>query len=641
MEANFSISVNPKTFQFARTDGITAEAANVYRRDLWRITSKKQIAQPRGFYRPICNAQEIRVLEIYPGHFWDDLRGSLHHCSVEFDYTWGVANPGTDTLIDCDGFKLPITRSLEMALRHFRHKEHSINLWVDQICINQNDAREKEEQISLMSKIYSHAINTAIWLGEGTDRSEEVFKLLELIDTMFQFEDRSPNPEEFERLFLPHPDDPIWKHLWEMLNRKWFSRLWIIQETILSNFLWVICGNTIAYWKDFAGTCDKLVLTGFSTWLQNKHGNTVYDSETGGCRSIQVLSSERYCFHGQTDKLSLFSTLANTRNAQCFDPRDKVYGLFGICDSNGIKVSYDEDSSVADLYYEVALDCLRTDTARLPRLLSCVDHISKLQDLPSWVPDWSLSRQTSSLGFSTSSDGVYAASGRWWCPSFSIHPNRKELLVQGKIFDVVKETAEVCTVPNIAHEDPRSTNQHILPWIELAKQCFPYPGGCMLFEAFWHTLVAGKDGEGRQKSPATFAEVFSLLLDETTGQCPTFPDQTYSARQRRPEGKGKLELANLYSRTPALVYQEIRSALRSAIRNQRLGTTAKGYLGLLPRQAKPGDIVCVLFGCNVPFIIRKADGDKYRLVGECYVHGIMRGEVINMDDVPYIVITLV
>lgn len=44
---------------------------------------------------------------------------------------------------------------------------------------------------------------------------------------------------------------------------------------------------------------------------------------------------------------------------------------------------------------------------------------------------------------------------------------------------------------------------------------------------------------------------------------------------------------------------------------------------------QPGDIVCILFSGPVPFILRR-DGEYYKLVGGCYVHGIMYGEAVNM-----------
>ena len=62
---------------------------------------------------------------------------------------------------------------------------------------------------------------------------------------------------------------------------------------------------------------------------------------------------------------------------------------------------------------------------------------------------------------------------------------------------------------------------------------------------------------------------------------------------------------------------------------RRLVTTRGGYLGLVPAAARCGDVVAVLMGCDTPLVLRRRDGE-YEVVGECYVHGIMHGEVIDM-----------
>lgn len=58
--------------------------------------------------------------------------------------------------------------------------------------------------------------------------------------------------------------------------------------------------------------------------------------------------------------------------------------------------------------------------------------------------------------------------------------------------------------------------------------------------------------------------------------------------------------------------------------------TEKSYVGLVPWIAVPGDVVCIFPGCAVPFVIRRIDKD-FRMVGECYLHGIMNGEVGKME----------
>lgn len=166
------------TFDFAHTDGVTPEVANIIPKHMhtlvpteelynWVAEKQRQNANDllqrncqhtarvaNATYKPIADPHEIRVIEIHPGTFSDSLKRTLHHCSVEFEhfidhsfpprtdvnkretrhalsctdlnqpvwytalsYTWGKPNPETDTLIECDQSKLTITQSLDIALR--------------------------------------------------------------------------------------------------------------------------------------------------------------------------------------------------------------------------------------------------------------------------------------------------------------------------------------------------------------------------------------------------------------------------------------------------------------------------------------------------------------------------------------------
>jgi len=65
----------------------------------------------------------------------------------------------------------------------------------------------------------------------------------------------------------------------------------------------------------------------------------------------------------------------------------------------------------------------------------------------------------------------------------------------------------------------------------------------------------------------------------------------------------------------------------------RLSTTCDNRIGMVPRTARTGDLICILFGCSVPLLLRKNDHqDKLTLVGECYLDGCMEGEVLEACD---------
>ena len=65
----------------------------------------------------------------------------------------------------------------------------------------------------------------------------------------------------------------------------------------------------------------------------------------------------------------------------------------------------------------------------------------------------------------------------------------------------------------------------------------------------------------------------------------------------------------------------------------KLDITTAGRLALIPDAARSGDIVAIMFGCDVPLVLRpNADGTMHRIVGECYVDGVMDGEAVDQHE---------
>ena len=92
------------------------------------------------------------------------------------------------------------------------------------------------------------------------------------------------------------------------------------------------------------------------------------------------------------------------------------------------------------------------------------------------------------------------------------------------------------------------------------------------------------------------------------------------------------------------MYRELRIAFEAAVRGRKFSTTGKRYMGLFPRGTRAGDEIFVLsVGIFVPFTVRRVEGESglFQLIGECYVHGIMDGEVLSMEDLETQVIELV
>lgn len=532
---------------------------------------------------------------------------------------------------------------------------------------------EKVQQIPLMGLIYTHATNTFIWLGD--DDGSDPFLAFDTMETVFarlQGSEAHVTTEDFKGLAFPPATDRAWWTIRQLLRRPWLTRLWTIQEAVLSRNLFVGCGNAVACWDDFAIWCYHLQESGILQWLTAENS---LDDEYSEISSVGILS-EGQSFkatpfsmfedkrpllrppigaavvesiqadrvHGLTmvAKDYLLHALVSTRYAEATNLKDKIYGVLGMAESNIIP-DYTNRVSVRDVYQQA---CITQLPQLAYELLSCIDHDDPLT--PSWVPDWSVPRVTEVFGYLTKAQALYCAGGR---PIYKqplrvmLSDDNGRLAVSGKMFDTVVHLGCVAQNPLLNTDDPQARNWELASYVDLvlaSTNDHDYPlAGISTYDAFLQTLVAGRDGTGVLPPSPDHSEVFSLVLDSITGKMPSLPGQKYSPRRQ----KGHFTLNNLKSRKPARTFEDLGAAIRAALKMRRFAITSKGYFALVPRGAKQGDVVAVFDRACVPFVIRRVKRHAieigYELLGEAYVHGIMKGEVMTMDDIGLEDITLV
>ena len=83
-----------------------------------------------------------------------------------------------------------------------------------------------------------------------------------------------------------------------------------------------------------------------------------------------------------------------------------------------------------------------------------------------------------------------------------------------------------------------------------------------------------------------------------------------------------------------------RQSLNEMTTGRKFFVSSDRYMGLTPTGTQLEDRICVIRGCNVPFVVRPQVADGVYLVGECYVHGLMRGEAMRCEDGDFEAITL-
>ncbi|KAK4960681.1 hypothetical protein LTR28_005030 [Elasticomyces elasticus] len=339
------------------------------------------------------------------------------------------------------------------------------------------------------------------------------------------------------------------------------------------------------------------------------------------------------------------------RDAQATQLKDKVYALMGLA-SSSLQPNYSDTVSVCDVYMAATIEVLVVEEANNDRarsfppwtvpydpvvnLLCCVDHFDPQSGCPSWVPHWGKARETVSLGYDSASPKLYkAGTGPGGFPDagnyMRIQQKLRTIVMTGRIFDIIGEYGApfVGDVESLLHKaffDESSST--IIKSHHMAMRCDPYPGESGLFEAFWQTIVAAKDFTRLRRAPPAYGDVFGVLLDEVIGRSPAMPHQSYPSRRLTMD-----HLRAQSARRPSQIYRELEEAVYAACSGRTYFTTMKRYMGLGPKYARQGDKICVFTGSHVPFIVRPHRDQSYQLVGECYVHGIMQGEVLRMNNI--------
>ncbi|KAF1980523.1 HET-domain-containing protein [Bimuria novae-zelandiae CBS 107.79] len=213
----------------------------------------KEIARKRG---------GIRILKLHPGNPQNpDVECELIETGTDgtepvkyeaLSWCWGKEK--MDNYINLHKgdkvFTKHIQPNLFKALKALRYRNKYRHLWVDAVCINQDNIEEKNHQVEMMFEIYGNADNVCIWLGDSNESSCLALRFIE--QEVLKLKD-------FDRLCEQRDASAKWRALLELMQRDWFSRRWVVQEIALAREATVYCGQHSIGWKDFAVAVELFV----------------------------------------------------------------------------------------------------------------------------------------------------------------------------------------------------------------------------------------------------------------------------------------------------------------------------------------------------------------------------------------------
>ncbi|XXG93998.1 hypothetical protein Hte_000249 [Hypoxylon texense] len=569
----------------------------------------------------MLSATEIRVLDLLPLEPHESEQAQIR-CRTRIvplssdadyetiSYVWG--DPSNTSLIEVDGENIAITKNLEAALRRIRLPE-TRTLWVDQICINQEDNKEKANQIPLMRQIYSKTKQCLLWFGEirSDIQLSDAQSALDVIHFLNDYEEGSSLDISASYSSISEQTFPTIMNAFEsitMQENPWWNRVWTLQEAILPSKACVLWGPLSISWETLLDAGQKWVDLPLPQLLWPYiHAINKLFSQTNG-----LLVSKN------NSEMPLF-TAYRWGFRRATNPLDKVYGVLGLFPSGTMARSEccDYRLQPASVLAMFTADLIENSRSLHPIALRNLAGLPEsTPNIPSWAYDFAVSGQQDKLSIDGDSAAWYLINVYYpynacgdkdmnW-ELFRFDPDHNALTLSGHMVDEIAITGTKLEgdVPGTINVSSTSAIRYIKDWYQAAEEFY--------------------QGRERPQGP-TNSENWSdsfwrgLLGDEILS-CEFTPE--------RGTQQEDIDLAKEFVRTGQR--NEMYYSILGNMCYRVMFITKTGLLGFGANHMSNGDQLWVLDGGCVPFILRPSSGNpvpgSHHLIGSSYVHGIMRGE---------------
>jgi len=575
-------------------------------------------------------------------------------------YVWGNPNP-PDVLL-CNGQSTSIGPSLSHALRRLRYRESTRIVWVDAICINQQDSVEKSHQVPMMGSIYSLARRVVVSLGQGdAEQTQLAFMCIAVIgihclkhdQRQGTLSDPSTRHQEVEisaEVFTPR----ILGSLKELFGRPWFSRIWCIQEIRLAVDAQVIWGDKEISWR---------VLSMGASWIFDKTATLHLGTGNSGdlvaflLDDIPVKNADML---RDKDNYHLLDALQHFRESESSDPRDKVYGLLNIVSPRSevetLGVSYEK--CVGQVYADTVLTVIQL-YSRLTAFAYITHHVDydgptsqdvgNLKDdngmsgYRSWAPRWDDEAVAPPLGVPEAECPWSACGERRAVMANESSSLPEQLYLKGVVYSRVYEVGDIMDFYNLKDPDyfcdPKFTENS-----EDDDENIPDPQDIYAISdpTERHPFIKAFEKADVEAAPERFArtltrgcsqyDVEKYLQDLGDSAQIRHHDACYHALQRLLSLQEFGTEGNFAHNNDSTQFEK---EAYYACEQRRMFWTQNSSYGLGPQCMRTGDIVVVLYGGNTPYVLRPR-GNEYIFMGQAYVDEIMNGEVFqdSILDIP-------
>jgi hypothetical protein len=595
------------------------------------------------FLRPSRTLLKLisRLIELPPyKHVTEAVSGLSRHIShidpyaLEYDalsYAWGTdmsLKPAT-----VSGYPLEITESLDSALRHLRHADRSRVMWIDAICINQNDISERNHQVQLMGTIYAKARQTVVWLGSAADGSDLVMDGIAGGDV-----------KDEDMLCFSH-------YMHKLMARPWWSRSWIIQEVALARAVLIQCGMRTTSFFDFCMEFRRLK----SRFVENKN----HDPEAGASikKSVQFLAGldpadffmcpvdlhwegvrdgelaktvhsiigiwwtlSEYTLYSLSSivqdssrqPLSFPVIHERAKRFRAKDPRDLIYSLLSISSFHGPQISPDYGKTTASVFSKAMAVTILENFPKAYLVWPLYSKQGHILGLPSWVPNMALDFSVDSKDKDLLSNPVWEADvccDFWQTPentnvALKLLNGHNDIRLHPPYASFSDDFDELHTVGSLMGTVIRTVVIDITRDRDIQTV----------------TLDLIREGDRGGMIMQTFIKIREFLKDQHISAEKALSVLTgYSGPPSSSKSTDIEAVKYLLSDSSNEILWPDLSFLSLCLWFRTIFLTDTGHVGLSVGDIRQGDILAGLFGIKFPFILRRADGGKYTMVNVAHV----------------------
>ncbi|KAI1120019.1 heterokaryon incompatibility protein-domain-containing protein [Nemania abortiva] len=650
------------------------------------------------------NTYDVRLLLLYPSA---DASADIHcdlikvdlGCFLSLDlkhfpyvalsYIWGDSNPPRTIFLR--GSRKSVTPNLFTALRHLRRPTHISVLWVDALCIDQDNAKEKESQIPLMGLLYSKAASVLMWLeddeAEGRPALESLVHLQDPSKTLLGRMESDSRigalAHKTTRFGISHQGLPA---LGKLMRSPYWSRVWIVQEVVLAVNSPIICIGS------YAAALSPLIRMFKSGQYIVGPGSAFNDYDSQAPIRQLIEAYEKRNRPQSISLVTLFDGLLLTRGRFAKISHDYVLGILGIVDLQGESIEPDYGAPLFSLFRK-AFEIILRQEGNLDVLSACnmasglphrdgsaepssMARCNKGRLWPSWLPDWSFKPSTTiqqperaapwSILLNPEGRGKYNAT-RGAEPMTNFLDDEYLMSAHGITVDTVR-VASAQTWPEDIQSDWALFSQH-------AYKRNVYGSVEERWRAFQQLAVFAQfdEDDDNERGETSFMSVhfqfpfgnakevddgIRLSLEPNSsnlgdpvsdhveyGQASPYPNSNEQGMSeintiQPSSSNGNGEQDDAVKMIPRDSEKKSPSRFRAdkdmfvsgascATYYSRFFITSEGHIGRGPVSMEPGDQVILLLGAKVPFVVRQNDVTKaFVLIGECYIQGLMQGEAI-------------